>query len=420
MILVGNQRGGGKDLARHLMKDENEHVVVHEVRGFAAADLDGAFQESYAMSRATNCKQHLYSLSLNPPKEASVSVGDFEDAVGRAEADLGLTGQPRAIIFHEKIGTDGELRRHAHAVWCRINADEMKAVQMSFDKRKLNEVSRDLYLQHGWTMPRGFVKSEMRDPSTYSLAEWQQAKRTGNDPKELKTMFQDCWAISDSKQAFSAALRERGFVLAQGDRRGYVAVDHSGEVHAIAKWTGQKTKAVRDRLGTQSELPSIKQAHEQAAKILTNRLHDLRKEEQRIAAHGRQQSRDIKAKQEARQHQERVEIELLHKLRRERESRERVSRVRTGFWGLVDRISGRRRKIAAENREAELRAEARDDQEQRELHKRQEAEQQRATFKFHEFRARRTANLKELRDDQRSLTQEAKTRHPEPDKSFRT
>ena len=100
MILVGNQRGGAKDLALHLMKDENERVVVHEIRGFVSDDLASAFQESYAMSRATKCKQHLYSLSLNPPKDAEISSADFESAVDRAERALGLQGQPRAIVFH--------------------------------------------------------------------------------------------------------------------------------------------------------------------------------------------------------------------------------------------------------------------------------------------------------------------------------
>ena len=68
MILVGNQRGGARDLAQHLMKSENERVEVAELRGFVADDLDGAFQETYAISRGTKCKQFLFSLSLNPPK----------------------------------------------------------------------------------------------------------------------------------------------------------------------------------------------------------------------------------------------------------------------------------------------------------------------------------------------------------------
>ena len=36
MILHGNQRGGGKDLALHLTKEENEHVEIHDLRGFAS------------------------------------------------------------------------------------------------------------------------------------------------------------------------------------------------------------------------------------------------------------------------------------------------------------------------------------------------------------------------------------------------
>lgn len=159
MILVGNQRGGARDLALHLMKDENEHVVVHELRGFASTTLLDAFRESYAISRTTRCKQHLFSLSLNPPPEAEVSPAAFEDAVFRAEKQLGLAGQPRAIVFHEKKGLDGRTRRHAHAVWCRIDADKQRAVQLSFSKRKLQNLARDLYLENDWQMPRGFVRA---------------------------------------------------------------------------------------------------------------------------------------------------------------------------------------------------------------------------------------------------------------------
>lgn len=83
MILVGNQRGGGADLARDLMKAENECVTVYEIRGFIADDLAGAFQESNAISRSARCKQYLYSLSLNPPKEAEATPELLVDAVNR-------------------------------------------------------------------------------------------------------------------------------------------------------------------------------------------------------------------------------------------------------------------------------------------------------------------------------------------------
>lgn len=113
----------------------------------------------------------------------------------------------------------------------------MKAVQLSFTKRKMQDLSRELYREHGWAMPRGFERTEFRDPSNYSLAEWQQAKRADKDPAKLKAMFQDTWAMSDSQPAFEHALKERGFHLARGDRRGHVAVDYKGEVYPISRWT---------------------------------------------------------------------------------------------------------------------------------------------------------------------------------------
>ncbi|MEL6365992.1 MAG: hypothetical protein AAFR11_14245 [Pseudomonadota bacterium] len=83
MILVGNARGGAKDLVLHLMKDENDHVEVHELRGFASDTLMGALNEAYAMSRGTRCRKFLYSLSLNPPETEQVGVPVFEAAIER-------------------------------------------------------------------------------------------------------------------------------------------------------------------------------------------------------------------------------------------------------------------------------------------------------------------------------------------------
>ncbi|QLH40625.1 MAG: hypothetical protein HWD60_19140 [Defluviicoccus sp.] len=105
MILKASQRGGAKQLAVHLMKtEENEHVEVHEVRGFVSQDLPGALKEAYAVSRGTRCRQFLFSVSLNPPQNESVSVEAFEEACERIEAKTGLSGQPRVIVFHERKG----------------------------------------------------------------------------------------------------------------------------------------------------------------------------------------------------------------------------------------------------------------------------------------------------------------------------
>lgn len=142
-------------------------------------------------------------------------------AINRIEEANGLTGQPRMIVFHEKEG-----RRHAHAVWGRIDASAMTAKPLPFFKAKLREVSKSLYLEHGWQMPRGLMDFKERDLRNFSLAEWQQAKRMGRDPKALKAAMQECWAVSDNRASFTAALESRGLYLAKGDRRAYVVVTY--------------------------------------------------------------------------------------------------------------------------------------------------------------------------------------------------
>ena len=124
MILKGAQRGGWSRLAEHLLNlTDNDHVEVHEVSGFLADDLMGALQEVDAIAKGTRCKQFFFSVSFNPPEDQDVSIDAFEDAIARVEAKLGLDGQPRAVVFHEKNG-----RRHSHCVWSRINSAEMKAI----------------------------------------------------------------------------------------------------------------------------------------------------------------------------------------------------------------------------------------------------------------------------------------------------
>ena len=257
MILNGNQRGGSKDLALHLMKAENERVEIHDLRGFISQDLMGAFNEIYAISRGTKCRQFMYSLSLNPPKDETINIEEFEKAIEEAEQRLGLNGQPRAVVFHEKVGGDGKLRRHAHVVWSRINIDQMKAVHMSHDHEKLTKFSRELFHEYGWDMPDGLKNRKDRDPLNFTHAEHQQAQRHGKSAKQIKIDIQGAWAASDNRISFEHALAEHGYFLAQGDTGRFVIVDENAEIYSLPKQLGIKTKDVRAKIGDESELTPV-------------------------------------------------------------------------------------------------------------------------------------------------------------------
>jgi hypothetical protein len=268
MILKGSQRGGALKLAFHLQRlDENDHVDVHELRGFSSGSLRGALQEIDAVAKGTRCKQFLFSLSLNPPETENVGVEAFEATIGRIENRLGLDGQARAIVFHEKEG-----RRHAHCVWSRIDVRRMKAINLPFFKRKLQDVSRELFLEHNWRLPDGLRDRDKRNPLNFTQAEWQQARRTKQDPQRLKRLFQECWSVSDNRASFARALEEQGLLLARGDRRGLVAVDYRGEVYSLSRWTGQKPKELKGKLGDPADLPDVEEVTARIAARMTEKL----------------------------------------------------------------------------------------------------------------------------------------------------
>ncbi|WP_306257383.1 AAA family ATPase [Pararhizobium sp. IMCC21322] len=396
MILKGNERGGAVQLARHLLNTrENEHVRVHEISGFVSDDLTEALTEAYAVSRGTKCKNFMFSLVLSPPETENVSVEAFEQAVAGIESKLGLTGQPRAIIFHEKKG-----RRHAHCVWSRIDIVRMRALNVSLYKRKLQELSRELFLEHGWQMPRGLMNSEERDQLNYSQVEHQQAKRAQRDPKELKSLLLDCWVGSDSKAAFAAALSEHGLALAKGDRRGFVAVDGQGEVYSLSRWLGVKTKELRARLGDIKKLPSVDAvqlhiterfadkvgapfdaAYAEAETLFQKQVDAVESKRRALVGDHRQARTALEAAQEARR------IKIV---------KSRVALLPTGVKALWARLSGKYDIMRAEHIQAAEADKIRDQAEMQKLIERQLGERRGLEEQFCTLKEQHVVHLAKL------------------------
>ena len=395
MILKASQRGGGQDLAAHLMRvDDNEHVLVHELRGFASDNLKGAFKESEAISRGTNCRQYLFSLSLNPPAGESVPIETFEGAIGQVEERLGLTDQPRAIVFHEKEG-----RRHAHCVWSRIDAETMTAKQLSFFKTKLQSVSRELYLENGWKLPDGLKSPSERDPTNFTLAEWQQAKRQGIDPRWLKQVAQDAWQRSDGTKAFVHAMRDNGLFLARGDRRGFVALDHNGEVYALARLLGIKNTEVNARLGKPDKLHSV----EETRKIIADRMTPA------IRGHINEAREKYKA-EAAKLAKYKAELTGLHRQARSKledrqrhewnaENLRRAERLPRGLRGLWHRITGRYQEIRRANEHEASATRLRHRDERQELIDKQLSQRAVLQARIKDLRNNQARQLRELRQD---------------------
>ncbi|MEN5247283.1 relaxase/mobilization nuclease domain-containing protein [Brucella pseudintermedia] len=361
MIPKASQRAGGQDLATHLLNAfDNEYVEVAEVRGAIATDLHGAFAEWEAIAHAlTKCRNYLYSLSVNPDlAQGQLSRDQYRDYAQRVEEAMGLTGQPRALVFHIKNG-----REHCHIVWSRIDAQAGKAIHQAFDHEKLMMVTREFARDQGLSLPTGYERGG-DDRKRKSLYEMQQQRNAGLTKEERMAAVTAAWKRSDSPKAFVRALEEMGYVLATG-KRPYVLVDLYGDMNALPKLIDDRsirTKDIRAFLGTEFppvSLPTVDEAkalmaqHRQAREDFAKSGRDARKLEKLKAAQ-RDRRQKVEAAQTAlitRQKAERIAIaqkqlaeRRQHKARYLAETRRikaaRAAAKPTGLAAFLGRVTG--------------------------------------------------------------------------------
>lgn len=411
MILKGSQRGNGDELALHLLKTEdNEHVEIHEIRNLSSETLKDAFYEIESVSNATKCRQYLFSVSLNPPQKETASIEDFENAIKAIENKLSLDNQPRVIVFHEKEG-----RRHAHCIWSRIDAEEMKAINLPHYKNKLNELSKELFLQHEWELPKGYIDRSFRDPASFTLQEWQQAKRTEQDPRMLKAMFQQAWERSDNPQSYMQALQSYGFVLARGDRRGFVAVDYKGEVYSLSRWSGQKTKALTERLGKPKFLPSVEEVKNTIANKMTDALDAHIQNVRRDTQKKYQPIKNAAITMRNKHRHERDTLEHKQNERWHEEEIHRMKRVPKGLKSILSRMTGRYRKIRNQNEQEAMSCRLRDQNEKQKLVEKQLNERHKLQEKIQSLREERNKDILQMRKD---IGQYMEMKEKQPDAKF--
>lgn len=206
----------------------------------------------------------------------------------------------------------------------------------------------------------------------FSREEWQQAKRINRDPKSIKQVFQDCWAMSDSLPAFQQALAARGYHLAQGDRRAFVAVDYLGEIYAVARWIGIKTKQVIERLGDPSVLPPVGQVKAELREKLDSKLASFRKEARTEFEGARTGLLHKKRSLVTFQRDERQALLDLQAARFSEENRRRQARFRKGWFARVwDWATGRNAEIRRQNEQEWEACRLRDEAERQALTDRQ-------------------------------------------------
>ena len=264
IIINGASRRAGGWWGKHLENQAtNERVEVVEMRGLSAATVPAAFREMQALARGTKCENYFYQANINPRADETLTPAQWRQAVDALEKNLGLTGQPRFVIEHEKDG-----RTHRHIVWSRIDTERMVAISDSLTAAIHERTSRELEiafdLERGRSIlvrDRDFERPERRPKKHETI----RALDTGIDPQAVKAEVSALWRSADNARSFKAALEERGYILARGDRRDFVIIDQAGDDHSLARRAGVKTAELRERMKEidAAGLPSVTEARDQ-------------------------------------------------------------------------------------------------------------------------------------------------------------
>jgi hypothetical protein len=245
MIVKGNLHADGQKLAAYLITGKmGERAELVELRGFASSDIRAAFIGVHMHAATTQCVKPFFHSYIRLPENEELFREQWKHVADRIEKQLGFEGQGRAIAFHHQPGGN----THMHITWSRIDLEQRRARDPGLYKNKLKEISRQLECELGLTR----ISSE-RSAGSRTRApgrkEFEQARRLGTDVAGIREAIRACWDSAENGRSFVTVLATHGLVLARGERRDFVVVDHAGGLHALSKRiTGATAAEIRTRL----------------------------------------------------------------------------------------------------------------------------------------------------------------------------
>src|SRR5690606_11404220 len=144
------------------------------------------------------------------------------------------------------------------------------AIHMAHDHRRLCDLACELARKYGLDLPPGLEAWEKKqrfekEKLEPTLAENALTSKTGISPEQRRKEITAAYERSDSAAAFRAALAQQGYILARGDRRGFVVVDKFAQVHSLSRYVeGHTARQIKKKLSglDPDDLPSAEEAKE--------------------------------------------------------------------------------------------------------------------------------------------------------------
>ncbi|PKP85779.1 MAG: hypothetical protein CVT80_00720 [Alphaproteobacteria bacterium HGW-Alphaproteobacteria-2] len=246
MIVKGGSRAGPGQLAAHLMRtDTNERIDVLE--SDSPYDLHATFRDWQTLCEGTRGgKRGLYHVNIDPDARYDMTPTQWARAVEVLEKELGLDGQPRVVVMHEKKG-----RQHIHVVWQRTDLETMTLRSDSYNYNAHERASLRMEQEFGHEhVPGKHAKRDREKQPEFpraeaTHAEWQQAERAALSVDDRRAQNAALKESCDNGAAFKAAIEEAGYVLARGGSTDFVLVTAAGSILSLPRELKMKAADVR-------------------------------------------------------------------------------------------------------------------------------------------------------------------------------
>jgi MobA/VirD2-like, nuclease domain len=236
MVVKGKSCGHARKLARHLMRtDQNERIKLLELdESHGAPTIESALLEYQTLATSLTAAKHgLYETSLSPRHDETLTPEQWEQAVDILADKLGLTGQPRVVILHQKNG-----REHVHAVFQRTDTEKKQVISDSYNYPAHELAAREIEKTFELEPTVGVFTRERDEPrpeQDFSRAEHQKAERSGISADERKELVTNLYKEAERGRNFVDALEENGYYLARGDRANvFMVIDPQYEAHRLS------------------------------------------------------------------------------------------------------------------------------------------------------------------------------------------
>lgn len=194
-----------------------------------------------------------YSLAWHPEQQPNQQT--MMEAAYETLALLKLTDHEAVFVAHNDTA-----HPHVHIICNLVHPENGKKAVPSYDRLIMSAWAEQLEKNEGQIRCEQRVINNEKRRNGNSLTHQFNLVKHRDKELTMKEQIQHIYDTAPNGKAFQQALKDKGYTLAQGDRRGFVLVDQNDKVVTLSRQLkGQRAADIKQRLQDMEDVPHVKE-----------------------------------------------------------------------------------------------------------------------------------------------------------------